>query len=109
MNPSHDWVRSDGTRIEVKSAQLSHNSRSMNWAFHFTGVHIQHFDYLWLVCYTPYGLYIGEWNGLGLTNCGRIVARSKKGDDWHAALRFILNHRFPGTLHAFMPWPGIRV
>ena len=112
--PSHDWDREDGIRVEAKSAQFSYLPSQRMWFFHFHHVKPDKFDCLQLVCYTPHGLYVGEWNGERFATVGRELTDVTGGVirlygptsmDWQAALEVVLRDKFPGVIHAFMPWP----
>ena len=108
--PSVDWVRTNGSRIEAKSSQLkySHN----RWRFAFVGVKRGAFDHCILACHTPYGIYIGEWDGTRYCRVGRwsdtggghIIVYGPRGHTWQSSLEHILRERFPGRIRAFLPW-----
>ena len=107
---SHDFVGPDNSRNEVKSAQF----RDRCWGFRFQGVKRDTFDRCHLVCYTPYGLYMGEWNGKdSFRTSGKYTSAHGgyiqvdgpyKCFEWQSALAEVLRARFPGTLRAFLPW-----
>ncbi len=110
---SFDWLRNDGTKVEAKSARLSYECRSRVWKFVFSHVKVDAFDLCYLVCYTPWGIYLGEWDGSKLRSSGQarnwmiggdIVVLGIHGHDWESSLHKILRDKFPGNVHAYMPW-----
>ena len=111
---SYDWERADSTRVEAKSAKLAYLPTHQLWALRFNGVRRNAFDQCVLVCYTPLGLYFGEWDGRTRYSkkgrCteavgGLITVAGPRGADWTSALDCIIHRRFPGVVRAFMPWP----
>ena len=100
--------------MEAKSAQLTYCPSNRRWLFTFASVKGYLFDLCLLVCYTPHGLYIGEWNGQKLQKRGvsthliggNIRVSGAAHQDWEQALEIIMRDKFPGVIRAFMPWTG---
>ena len=110
---SFDFIRCDGSKVEVKSARLNYHVKKRQWLLKFCNVRREKFDHCVLVCYTPCGIYIGEWDGTRYSSAGKIsavlgghitvVAPSQL--DWLQSLEIILREKFPGRIVAYMPWP----
>ena len=76
-NASVDWIR-DGTRVEVKSTQLSFSNCRQIWLCEFSSIRHDRFDELLLAIYSPRGLDVFKHDGFfGLSTMG--IATETKG------------------------------
>ena len=95
----YDYMR-DGTRVEVKSAQLVWIKDRGSWGFVWRNIKLGTFDELRLVMYTPDGVLIYRHDGeTGLASNGKLTATrghviklfdTKKNEDPSKALESIL-------------------
>mmetsp|Transcript_37370 Transcript_37370/g.93341 ORF Transcript_37370/g.93341 Transcript_37370/m.93341 type:complete len:451 (-) Transcript_37370:151-1503(-) len=117
----HSWRR-DGTRVACRSAQLTWDRRTRRWSLRFFGVTIRpgqeaSFDELWLVAYTPRGVYVYRHDlRHGLTSHGKrtdaegsvvAVVGPMGVADWRAALDEMLLPKLDEACErvAFVSWP----
>ena len=111
-NPSSDWERKDGLRVEVKSSILSYRVDRDQWMFRFANVKPHEFDILRLVFCTPFGLYLVDWDGtrFGRNSLhtritgGRIDVLGTPSRSWKDSVFTILREKVPGQIFAFLPW-----